>query len=127
LKSKISKGDKEVDNFKDLEEQKLFKKFVYTALLEEELKIPIHVTDLEIHLSNLNTDTITNFKERLQCSLIPLLEELEHKHGILHIDTLVVSEKKRLVIGKLDRNKLRILNVAKESTNFTTKYIYFFV
>jgi hypothetical protein len=42
-------------------------------------------------------------------ALEAILKELEQKHGILHLDSVSVSNKERLVIGKLEKEKLNVL------------------
>jgi hypothetical protein len=37
-----------------------------------------------------------------------ILKELEQKHGILHLDSVFVSNKELLVIGKLEKEKLKV-------------------
>eukprot|EP01126_Amoeba_proteus_P037329 TRINITY_DN3849_c0_g1_i22.p1 TRINITY_DN3849_c0_g1~~TRINITY_DN3849_c0_g1_i22.p1 ORF type:complete len:248 (-),score=45.81 TRINITY_DN3849_c0_g1_i22:1120-1836(-) len=43
-------------------------------------------------------------------SVLGILNELEHKHGIVHLDTVFHRDKEILVICKLNKDKLQILN-----------------
>lgn len=42
-------------------------------------------------------------------ALEAILKELEQKHAILHLDHVLVSNKQRLVIGKLEKEKLKVI------------------
>jgi len=78
------------------------KKVLYQTLFT--IDTPLEVSDLEDLVNKERAEPLD--KAELQENL----QELEHKHRVLHIDHLTLSaEKECLVIGKLDKAKLKVL------------------